>query len=120
MASMMGDAGMCSTTTVPCDDLQLAMTGIPVGSLWVTRLRAILPASALSTDLVLEATSSQGSQAQVPSFHSTSNYTDPSYQPCPNGCDCRTSESPRSTAADAFLLGLGAVVVGLSLRRRRR
>ncbi len=116
---MFTDGGSCSSTTVPCDDYQLAMNGIPQGNLWVTRLRALLPAAALSTDLVLEATPSQ---AQVPSFHVTSTYSDPSYNPCPNngpGCDCRTSESPRTALPDAFLLGLGAAIVGLSLRRRR-
>jgi MYXO-CTERM domain-containing protein len=119
-STMFTDAGTCSSTMVPCDDYDLAMSGVAQGTLWVTRLRALLPASALSADLVLEATQSQ---AQVPSFHVTSTYSDPSYNACPNsgpGCDCRTSESPRTPLPDAFLLGLGAAIVGLSFRRRRR
>ncbi len=128
----LADGGSCASTTVPCDDLQLAMTGITTGDLWVTRLRAFLPASALAADIVLEASPSQ---AQVSSFHETSTYSDPSYNPCPNssaapagggegGCACRTTESasasPRNRYADAFLFGVGAVFLGLSLRRRRR
>jgi hypothetical protein len=128
--SMFGDAGACSSVTVPCDDLDLAMTGI-TGPLWVTRVRAFLPASALANDIILEAAPSQD---PVPSFHTTSTYTDPKYSPCPNsngagpnqsgppqgGCACRTAKAPRNRVGDAFLFGVGAVLVGLSLRRRRR
>jgi hypothetical protein len=119
MPPMMIDAGDCASTQVPCDDLDLAMTGINPGNLWVTRLRADLPATALSQDLILEASASQ---AQVSSFHVTNTYTDPSYNACPDsgGCECRASETPRGRFADAFLIGVGAVVVGASLRRRRR
>jgi hypothetical protein len=119
-----GAAGAaCSSTTVLCDDYTLAMNTVAAGTLWVTRLRAFLPASALATDLVLEASPSQ---VEVPSFHATSTYTDPSYAPsCPNygnnqSCACRTAASPRSPLADAFVLGIGVAVVGSWLRRRRR
>jgi MYXO-CTERM domain-containing protein len=95
------------------------MTGILPGNLWVTRLRAFLPAAALGTDLIIEAGPTQDA---VSSYHQTSTYTDPSYQACPDsgGCECRASDTPRSRFADAFLLGVGAVVVGASFRRRRR
>jgi MYXO-CTERM domain-containing protein len=119
MPPMSTEGGVCAATMVPCDDLQVAMTGITPGNLWVTRLRAFLPASALARDLILEASPTQD---QVPSFHQTNTYTDPSYKACPDsgGCECRASETPRSRFADAFVLGVGAVVLGASLRRRRR
>jgi hypothetical protein len=128
--SMFTDGGACSSTTVPCDDLQLATAGL-AGPLWVTRLRAFLPASALANDIILEAAPSQ---ELVSSFHATNAYTDANYNPCPGGsgaapgqsgppqggCACRTAKAPHGRMGDAFLFGVGAVLVGLSLRRRRR
>jgi len=125
--------GSCEPTVVGCDDLDLAMTGIDVGSLWVTRLRANLPFNALTSDLVLEATASQVSVSNV---HSTSIYTIPNYNPCPaskgiaagnnngnsasGGCACRANDSPRSRYADAILGILLAVMTAGMVRRRRR
>jgi hypothetical protein len=73
------DAGDCQPQTIACDDLDLAMTGISPGDLWITRLRSYLPAAALSDDLVLEASPSQD---QVTSFHQTTQYTVADYNPC--------------------------------------
>jgi MYXO-CTERM domain-containing protein len=121
--------GSCEPTVVPCDDLDLAMTGIDQGNLWVTRLRASLPQSALATDLVLEATAAQSS---VPNVHSTNLYTIPNYNPCPSssassngngasgGCACRADDSPRARYADAILGTLIAVMLAGMVRRRRR
>jgi MYXO-CTERM domain-containing protein len=121
--------GTCEPTVVGCDDLDLAMTGIDVGSLWVTRLRANLPFNALASDLVLEATASQVS---VPNVHTTSTYTIPNYNPCPSngassngngasgGCACRADDSPRARYADAILGTLLAVMMAGIVRRRRR
>ncbi len=120
---------MC-TTQVSCDDLAVATTGIGA-DLWVTRLRADLPAAALTTDLVLEATASQ---TTVANFHTTQTYTDPSYNPCADAgttnansssgqgssCTIRTKESPRVRYADAVELSFGSALVVLALRRRRR
>jgi MYXO-CTERM domain-containing protein len=110
-----GEAGGCMPTHA-CDDLQLAMSGI-TGPLWVTRLRADLPASALATDLVLEATSSQ---APVSNLHQTDKYTVPGYSPCPqNGsCAAASAESP-DRYADTTAFALGAVGLALAWRRRR-
>jgi hypothetical protein len=125
-----GDSGSCAQIVQPCDDLSVAMTGMVTADLWVTRLRADFPASALSDDLILEATASQ---TPVSNLHQTSVYTDPHYNPCPGssnnaapnssgagGCACRTVESPRDRYADAVVLCMGVAGIALSLRRRRR
>jgi len=109
------------TTAVTCDDLDLAMTGIATGGLWVTRLRAALPASALSADLVLEATSSQ---VPVPNVHTTSTYTIPNYNPCPasasSGGGCRVAAPWRTPPGDAVAFALAVAGVGVAAGRRRR
>jgi MYXO-CTERM domain-containing protein len=125
------DASACQPTVIACDDLDVAMTGITTGSLWITRLRADLPVGALSNDFVLQASPSQD---VVPSFHQATQYTIPNYNPCsgqnnssPNSqqssfgaCACRTTDAAPLQGKDLVLLavaGLGAV---LSVRRRRR
>lgn len=124
------DAAACQSQTVLCDDLDLAMNGITPGSLWITRLRADLPAAALSDDLALEAAPSQD---VVASFHQTTQYTTANYDPCSGQnaaasaqrpsvaiCGCRTIDAAPPPTRDIALLavaGLGAV---LSVRRRRR
>jgi hypothetical protein len=122
----------------PCDDLSVAMTGITPGNLWVTRLRADFPSTALSSDLVLEATAGQ---TPVSNRHTTNVYTIRNYNPCapasssgasasstsssspsspsPAGCACRSIESRRDRYSDAILLSMGAAAFALSLRRRR-
>jgi hypothetical protein len=121
--------GSCEPTVVGCDDLDLAMTGIDVGSLWVTRLRADLPVTALTSDLILEATAAQTSASNV---HATSIYTIPNYNPCPSnaasgngngggaGCACKTDDSRRARYADAIVGSLLAVMLAGVVRRRRR
>jgi MYXO-CTERM domain-containing protein len=127
--------GSCEPTVIGCDDLDLAMNGLDVGSLWVTRLRANLPFNALASDLVLEATPSQVSVTNV---HTTNVYTIPNYNPCPTkgassigtsgnngngasgGCACRVDDSPRNRYADAILGTMLAVMMAGIARRRRR
>jgi MYXO-CTERM domain-containing protein len=125
------DAAACQPTIVGCDDLDVAMTGITAGNLWITRLRADLPAAALSDDIVLQASPSQD---PVPSFHQATQYTIANYDPCSGqnqsssssqrpsagACACRTTDAAPVGTRDLALLavaGLGAV---LSVRRRRR
>jgi hypothetical protein len=112
------DAGLCVPTQA-CDDLAVAMTGIG-GPLWVTRLRADLSASDLSTDLVLEATPSQTTVSNV---HQTEVYTIAGYSPpCPNGKNgscAAASADARSRFGDAAAFALGAGGLALALRRRR-
>jgi hypothetical protein len=125
------DAGssMCAPA-ITCDDFDLATTGISAGSLWVTRLRADMPAGALGTDLVLEATASQ---TPVTNIHSTNKYTDPKYNPCPGSnvaprspspavtsCAIRAVDSPRNRYADAIGLFMGGALTAAAVRRRRR
>jgi hypothetical protein len=125
--SMMVPPPTC-TAPVVCDDLDLAMTGIATGNLWVTRLRADFPAAALATDLVLEATPSQTS---VTNIHEATQYTDPKYSPCAgnaspastgNGgtCTCLTAGAPRVRHSDSIMASVGLVAMALGMRRRRR
>jgi Uncharacterized protein conserved in bacteria (DUF2330) len=123
------DDGGCTPTGIACDDLSLAETGMVVGSMWITRMRSFLPQTALANDLLLEASPSQQS---MPGVHTTSLYTDPSYNPCPsssNGAStgaassgaCSTiRESPRTRYADAIIGGIVAVAIAGAVRRRRR
>lgn len=125
------DDGGCTPTGIACDDLDLAETGMVVGSMWITRMRSFLPQTALASDLVLEASASQESVSGV---HRTSIYTDPSYNPCPSssngnsgasgaassGACSTTRESPRTRYADAIIGGILAVAVAGAARRRRR
>ncbi|MGO9833253.1 MAG: DUF2330 domain-containing protein [Polyangiaceae bacterium] len=137
VASDAGDAAPPATVTVctaavTCDDLQVAMTGIDPGNLWITRLRADLPASALAADLVLEATSSQVPVANV---HTTETYTIPGYNPCAStpasaspssstgsdgSCACRTAESSRRPPSDTVAFAMAAVGIAFAASRRRR
>jgi MYXO-CTERM domain-containing protein len=122
-----GSGASCEPVVVPCDDLMLALTGIVASDFWVTRLRANLPAAALSADLVLEASASQ---AVLPNVHYTSAYTDPKYQPCPNsatpsggshssGCACRADDEPHAHYEEAIVGALGfAAIAGIARRRR--
>src|SRR5580700_6998393 len=71
-AGSAADSGSCAPVVIPCDDLDVAMTGIDPGSFTVTRLHAVLPSTALAADLVLEAAASQ---APVSNFHVTQQYT---------------------------------------------
>ena len=121
---------MCATPAV-CDDLSLATTGIS-GPLWVTRMRADLPASALATDLVLEAAPSQ---TPVPNLHTTEKYTDPNFNPCGDAgvtsprassagqgsaCAIQTKTTARARFADAIEFAFGGMLMAFALRRRRR
>ncbi len=120
---------MCATPA-SCDDLAVATMGIN-GPLWVTRLLANLPAAALTTDLVLEATASQ---TPVTNLHTTEKYTDPTYNPCAgtgatgatatsgqgSSCALPTKNSRRARVAHGVELSFGAALIALALRRRRR
>jgi hypothetical protein len=122
------------------DDLEVARRGLYSGSAWVTRLRADLPAAALSDDLRISATS----QTSVSSAHATNTYLDPNDDPCPDGvlrtnssssssssgsnaapppaddsgCTCRVQK--KSTPGTWLLIGATAFIAARIARRRRR
>jgi hypothetical protein len=77
------DGGAQSVPSTDCstfDDLAVATTGLDSSSTWVTRLRSILPGSALADgDLVLQASSSQ---TAVSNQYTALVYDDPSYDAC--------------------------------------
>jgi hypothetical protein len=77
------------------DDLEVASRGLYGGSAWVTRLRADLPAAALSDDFRISATT----QTPVASAHTTNTYLDPNDDPCPDGVLRSTSSSSSSSSS---------------------
>ncbi len=136
------DAGAtqtCTKVVSGCDgydDLDVATRDLHPSDIWVTRLRADLPVTALDVDLRLEATSEQ--KALSPA-HKTTQFTDPRFSPCPqgttsssggsrsspssapeeSGCTCRTS-GLRDDLGSAFVIAIGALGASLVTRRRRR
>jgi MYXO-CTERM domain-containing protein len=112
------------------DDLTVALTGLHPENVWVTRLRALLPANALAAgDLHLEPTAAQVSE---PNVHHTDAYSDPHYNPCPaasgssgssggnGGCACTTGPELRARFGTYLLIGVSVLGVSALLRRRRR
>jgi hypothetical protein len=100
------------------EDVAVALEGMHIESVWVTRLEAILPRKALSTDLVLEA----DAQESVSNILQAQIALSPE-DACGNGALPRTLRpgsggTPRSvTAFAALLLGaLGAVFVARRAR----
>ena len=135
------DAGpnACYKTQYGCDgfdDLDLVAEGLHVGNIWITRLRADLPASALNAELQLAASPSQSQLS--PSFTTTT--FNPPYDPCnptgaannpasssstgsgSDGCVCRAATS-RGDLGTWSLIGATMValrIANASRRRRRR
>ena len=118
--------GACGTSACDgFDDLSVASVGLDPNSTWVTRMRAILPASALTAaDLVLEASPSQ---VTVSNQLTAPVYDDPTYDPCAggggngggSGGGCATTDAASWLDGPAVVLG-GLAFVGASLVRRRR
>lgn len=116
------DAG-ASTTSVPSslcetgyelccefDDLEVAIGAMHRGDVWLTRLRADLPASALTQDLRLEA---HPQQVRVSNAHNA-------LLPNTTGTTAKIAPS-RSTHLGTGLVLLGtSLLVGRMVRRRRR
>jgi hypothetical protein len=116
-----GHQSPASTSSPTCtgDDLGVALTGLHRSSVWVTRLRALIPANALSEhDLVLQASSSQ---TQVSSNHTTNTYDDPSYTPCgtTGGGGCAASGSDPHGLGPWLEGGALCVLAAAGLRRKR-
>ena len=108
------------------DDLSVASVGLDPSSTWVTRMRAILPAGALTAaDLVLEAAPSQ---TAVSNQLTASVYDDPTYDPCAGGGGngggnggggCATTDASPWLDGPVVVVG-GIALIGASLVRRRR
>ena len=99
------------------DDLEVALVGLHPASVWLTRLRAIIPASALSEhDLVLQAAATQ---TPVSSQHATNRYDDPTYSPCgthDGGCAAGASEPDSGPYLE---VGALCLLAAAGLRRAR-
>ncbi len=136
------DGGVACTKMVSgCDgfdDLDVGAAGLHAEDVWVTRLRADLPVSALATDLELAASAEQ---VELSPAHKTSKFTDPLFDPCTgtrsrgtsgsassggnvtnagaDGCTCRAA--PLKEGLGTWLLiGVTMVALPFLTRRRRR
>jgi Uncharacterized protein conserved in bacteria (DUF2330) len=109
------------------DDLEVALTGLHRSDVWITKLRAALPAAQCgSGDLVLEAAPSQ---AAVAPELKTDTFTDPKYDPCngagrpaakdDSGCACRTTPMGELPVSALVVAAACAAVVSRLLRKRR-
>ncbi len=126
------DAATCTTPQqpAPCDDFSVATDFLHSADIWITRLKADLPAGALAVgDLRLEPAPYQQTMTNV---HATETLTDPSYDPCPkaqaspdasgggssSGCACTTAHEDGGMGS-YFLIAFTALVASTILRRRR-
>lgn len=132
-AGALGDGGASSVPSTDCstfDDLAVATTGLDPANTWVTRMRSILPSSALTEgDLVLQASSSQ---TAVSNQLTALVYDDPSYDVCGGngaassgtgtgggGGGCSTvREDPAGWSR--WFVGGSLAFAGYALLRRRR
>jgi hypothetical protein len=123
------DGGGCYKTVSGCDDFDdwdVATAGLSMPDITITRLRSVLPASALAVDLKLRASADQAKQNDI---FTTSSYAD-GFDPCPKyttppsssasggGCHCDTTRG--KTSASSITIG---AIVALALTRilsRRR
>lgn len=90
------------------DDITVAITGMTRSDVWISRLRANLPATVLSVDLKLQAASPQ---TELNGIHQASA---PSH-----GDGCATAQTTGNDGA-VVTVGLGALGLSILLRRRRR
>jgi hypothetical protein len=118
------DAGPSATAQTSCtafDDLAVALAGMDPATTWVTRMRAILPANALSEgDLVLQATAVQ---TPVSNQHRATLYDDLTYNPCGGsggGGGCSAIRDERGGGSGPWLVVGSLAFLGLALGRRRR
>lgn len=114
------DAGAPPAPSAPSfacglDDLAVATEGMNPTGVWVTRLRAVLPANALGAgDLRLEATTSQ---TPVESVHYVDTYSDEASTGRAQGC---ASGARSRTTFGSYGLAALATVAGLAWARKRR
>ena len=100
------------------DDLDVAMRGLHPTDVWITRLRASLPANALATgDLRLEAAAAQ---TEIDNVHYATAYTDEESAATGSRDACVSAPKPRTAFGSWVIAGLSAVAAVALLRRRTR
>lgn len=98
------------------DDLDVATFGMHAGTIWVTRLRALLPAEALSAgDLRLTASAEQ---IAVSSYHQAYSYSDDA-QPKDTRKACAGAPVRHRPFSPVALGVVGLLAAAAALRRRR-
>lgn len=104
------DAGLPPAPNNDCtfDDITVATTGMTRSDVWISRLRANLPATVLSVDLKLQASASQ---TQLDGIHQASA---PSHG---DGCTTARTTDDNGTV---ITVGVGALGLAILLRRRRQ
>jgi hypothetical protein len=100
-------------------DLATALVGLHPRDVWVTRLEANLPRTALLQDLTLEAAASQVAADNYHVAPNASNYECPSAPPGGGFPRAAGKSNPSSNGPAVILVGLGAVAALLAARRRR-
>ena len=97
-----------AATLAADEDLDVLFAGMDENSVWLTRLRAELPRSALNADIQLQAAKAQTS---VSNFIQTTSYVgaQPACPPAPPGCD-----DPTTTDDDVIVSGGSGCSVGTS------
>jgi hypothetical protein len=112
------DDGVAPLPADPCahlDDLELALDGLHPNDVWVTRLRAVLPADALQLgDLRLEAARPQ---ERVSNLHFVPYYADEDAPAAREGC---VSAPKQRTAFGSWALAALSALGLVALLRRRR
>jgi uncharacterized protein (TIGR03382 family) len=93
------------------DDITVATTGMTRSDVWITRLRANLPATVLSVDLKLQASAAQ---THLDGIYQAGAAPEPDHG---NGCATARTTGNEGTAVT---VGLGALGLSILLRRRRR
>lgn len=98
------------------DDIDVALTGLHARDVWITRLRASLPADALGAgDLRLEAAPDQ---SLVSNVHYTTVYADEDSAGAGSRDSC-VSAPKRHTAFGSWAVAAATAIAGLALLRRR-
>jgi hypothetical protein len=121
-ATSTADAGSSTLpTTGSCDyldDLDVALRGLHPTDVWVTRLRASLPANALAAgDLRLEAADEQ---TEVENVHYATAYTDEQSAGTGTRDACVSAPKQRTAFGSWAIAGLSAIAAVALLRRRTR
>ena len=115
------DAGITPPSDVAkcvgLDNLDVALRGLHPTDVWVTRLRASLPAGALTGDLRLEAAALQ---AEVDNVHYATEYADEESAGSGTRNACVSAPKQRTAFGSWALAAVSAIAAVALLRRRTR